>query len=200
MHELNGALHGVSMSSELLARSAAVMAAGHADGAALAARSRTEMKHLKEALKAFEHRLSPSTQARRHSSAPALQTVWEDAETCLRPAFRRGQHVLNRTLQPEEILLDIRQDELFDLLTGLILVVLGSSAEGSALNLSIAADSDTAIVGMTCSGATRSALSVELHREVMRCAVESLGGRVVWQESEVERKAQLTLPRSAVPG
>lgn len=197
LHEVNGSLNGLALSTELLSR---VLPARESDDAAanaasLLQRSRNELGRLKQALKGLELRLLPGTEGlpapRRTPFAKAL----EDVQSLLMPAVRRGQ--LEWRLAPEvaaKAAMALRPEDGFDLLAGFAIVAIDAAAPRSVLELVARLDGPELAIEMVCTGATQATLTVELHRELLRVVVAGVGGRVEWQQSGRGSRARMVLP------
>lgn len=192
LHEVNGGLNGLALSTELLSR-VLPAAAGEPDAAVgLLQRSRGELARLKQAIKDMELRLAPNEGS---AVAVSLAAVVGEVRSMLSPAMRRCQLEWRATAidvpQPESLQVS-GADDAFQLVVAQAIVAIESAAPGAILALSIGRDGPSAFVVIDREGPSRASLALEMHREVLRRAAALAGGQISWQGP----RSRLALRRS----
>lgn len=204
LHDVNGALNGVTLSTELLARlaaPAAVEGAGGSQAGTLLQRARGELVRLKQSLKVLEQRLLPTVAGQSMARGASLFATLSEAQAVLLPAVRRAQHELQLAL-PDDAQdtraagprLAMRADEAFDLVAGLLIVAIEGAAPHSTLAVSIDAQGADVLLSVEHGGAAQAGVGLEIHRELLRQAASSAGGSVEWHQSGSGMRARLRLP------
>jgi hypothetical protein len=198
LHDVNGSLNGLALSTELLSRLQQRGAADPASAANLLLRTRNELGRLKLALKALENRVAPGGLVGEAPvrEAPLIATLHE-VQTVLLPAIRRGQHELRPAVHEGELAIDARPDELFDLLAGLAIVMMEGAPPRTTLDSRIEASEESATVIIDHEGRARSGISLEIHRELLRSTAAHASGAVEWHQSGAGSRARLRLPLAA---
>lgn len=196
LHDVNGSLNGIALSTELLSRLQQREAADPASAASLLLRTKNELNRLKVALKALESRVSPpGVSGQVPSRLTPLVATMQEAQTVLMPAIRRGQHELRIALRTDEVQLELRSEDLFDLVTGLAIVAIEGAPSRVAFDAVVESTPTEATVTIEHAGSPRAVMAVEMHRELLRAAVRHSGGHVEWQQSGGGSRGSLRLPR-----
>lgn len=199
LHDVNGSLNGLALSTELLARllpTTRESADAVANSANLLQRTRNELGRLKTALRSMELRLAPG----RGTGAPPpprtpFDAALQDVQSVLMPAVRRNQ-LEWRLAAPagESVVVALRPEDSFDLLAGLAIIVIDGAPARSVLELTAVRDGDRALLVIGHAGIPQAGFALELHRELLRVAVTHAGGIVDWQQSVQGAVARLALP------
>lgn len=201
LHDVNGSLNGIALSTELLSRLQQRDPADAASAAALLLRTKNELGRLKLALKTLENRVAPggvSGQATARQ-APLVATL-DAARALLLPAIRRGQHELRLVTRSEEIAIALRPDDLFDLLAALCIITIEGAPARTALDLTVDCSEREGLLTIEHAGQARAGIGLEMHRELLRNAIAHAGGSVEWQQSGAASHARMRLPRAHSPG
>jgi hypothetical protein len=201
LHDVNGSLNGLALSTELLSRLQQREVADAASAASLLLRTKNELGRLKVALKALENRVAPGGLS---GQAPARQAplvaTFHEVQGVLLPAIRRGQHELRLEVPPGELAIVSRPEDLFDLLAGLAIIAIEGAPPGAALHVAFDSTSAEAVLALEHAGEARASMALELHRELLRHAVGHAGGTVDWHQSAAGARARLRLPRAKPAG
>lgn len=201
LHDVNGALNGLALSSELLARLLPAVA-GSADAASnagnLLQRTRAELGRLKDALRSMESRLAPVSAPGSAAPRTAVGAALQDLQTLLMPAVRRSQLEWQAPAAAgDSVAVAVRPEDSFDLLVGLAIIAIESAPVRSALELTTALDGECVLVGVGHTGGPpQASFALELHRELLRAAVAYVGGSVEWQQSARSLMGRMRLPRA----
>ncbi len=197
LHDVNGSLNGLSLSTELLSRLQQRETADPASAASLLLRTRNELGRLRVALKALESRVSPGVAGQAPARESKLLATLQEVQAALLPALRRGQHDLDAPATIDELAVEVRPDDLFDLLAGLAIVTIEGAPSRSALELLVGSTDLQATVTLGYAAQASTGIGLEIHRELLRAAALQSGGAVEWQQSAVGSRVRLSLPRSA---
>jgi hypothetical protein len=198
LHDVNGSLNGLALSTELLSRLQQRDANDAESAATLLLRTKNELSRLKSALKALEQRAAPgglAGQAPAPRQAPLMATL-QEVQAVLLPAIRRGQHELRPAQDAAEVPIASRPEDLFDLLAGLAIIAIDGAPPCAALEVAVEAGGDEALVTIGHAGPSRAGIALEMHRELLRNAAAHAGGAVEWQQSGAGTRARLQLPRA----
>jgi hypothetical protein len=197
LHDVNGSLNGLALSTELLSRLQQREPADAASAASLLLRTKNELGRLKVALKTLENRVGPgglSGQAPARE-APLLATL-EEVQAVLLPAIRRGQHELHPAVHSAEIAIASRPEDLFDLLAALCIIAIEGAPPRAALDIAVESSGGEALVTVEHPGQARAGIALEMHRELLRTATAHAGGSVEWHQSGAGSRARMRLPRA----
>ena len=201
LHDVNGALNGVTLSTELLARLPASQVAEASEGAAagpLLQRTKAELTRLKQSLKALEQKVLPAPSGRPGVRSAALLATLQEVQALLLPAFRRGQQELQfEAGAAQDPAVALRADELFDLVAGLLIVALEGAAPHSTLRVTSQVDEDSAVLAVEHRGPAQAGIALEIHRGLLREAAAQAGGAVEWHQSGSGARTRLRLPLQA---
>ncbi len=195
MHDVNGSLNGLALSTELLSRLQQRDAADPASAANLLLRTKNELSRLKLALKALENRVLPGVSGQLPARMAPLVATMQEAQAVLMPAVRRGQHELRIALRTDEVLLDLRAEDLFDVVAGLAIVAIEGAPPHAVFDAVVESTPSEAILTIEHAGTPRAVMAVEMHRELLRAAVRHSGGLVEWHQSGAGSRGRLQLPR-----
>jgi hypothetical protein len=200
LHDVNGSLNGLTLSTELLARLLPATREPPADTAASAAnllqRTRSELGRLKTVLRAMELRLAPgggpgTTPSPRTPFDAALQ----DVQSVLMPAVRRNQLEWHLAAPAgESVVVALRPEDSFDLLAALAIIAIEGAPARSVLELTTIREGDRVLLAIGHAGSPQASFALELHRELLRVAATHAGGSVDWQQSARGAVARLALP------
>jgi hypothetical protein len=201
LHDVNGSLNGLALASELLSRLLPAAAPG-GDGAASAAsllqRSRNELGRLKQALKGLENRVSPGIAGMPSPRRAACAAILRDVDAVMLPAVRRGQLEWRLTLEVgDDLQVELRPDEAFDLVAGFAIVAIESAPPRSVLELAARRDGTRLVLALEHGGVAQPTMAGELHRELLRLVASLAGGNAEWQQSAAVSRARLSLPIAA---
>ncbi len=196
LHDINGSLNGLSLSTELLSRLQQRATADPATAADLLRRTCNELGRLKLALKALESRVAPGVLGQVPARESPLVSTVKQVLAVLLPALRRGQHELHASLEIAEIPVEAGPDDLFDLLAGLIIVTIDAAPPHCALDVSIVSTDRLATITIAHASQPRSGMGHEIHRELLRTAALLAGGTVEWQQSAAGSRGRLRLRRA----
>jgi hypothetical protein len=200
LHDVNGSLNGLALSTELLSRLQQRDAADPASAASLLLRTKNELGRLKVALKALENRVAPGLAGQAPArEAPLVATLLE-VQGVLLPAIRRGQHELRYPVDPAEVAIGSRPEDLFDLLAGLAIVMIEGAPTRTALDVTIESSGDEVTVSVGHAGPARAGIALETHRELLRNAAMHARGALEWHQSGAGSRARLRLPRAHARG
>lgn len=201
LHDVNGSLNGLALSTELLSRLQQREVADAASAATLLLRTRNELGRLKVALKALENRVASGgvTGQAPVRQAPLVAT-FQEVQAVLLPAIRRGQHELRLEVRPGDTPVVSRPEDLFDLLAGLAIITIEGAPPGAELRAVFESSGTEAVVTIEHAGQARAGMTLELHRELLRHATGHSGGAVEWQQSGAGARARMKLPRANAPG
>ncbi len=201
LHDVNGSLNGIALSTELLSRLQQRDPADAASAADLLLRTKNELGRLKLALKTLENRVAPGAVSGQPAArqAPLLATL-EEARAVLLPAIRRGQHELRLASRSAELAIASRPDDLFDLLAALCIITIEGAPARATLELAVDSAEQQAILTAGHAGRARAGIGLELHRELLRNAVAHAGGSVDWQQAGAGSLARMRLPLAPPPG
>ncbi len=196
LHDVNGSLNGIALSTELHSRLQQRDAADPGSAANLLLRTKNELSRLKIALKALENRVSPGVSGQTPARVAPLVATIQEAQAVLMPAIHRGQHEWRIALRTDEVQLDLRSADLFDLVAGLAIVAIEAAPQRTAFDAAVESTPTDATVTIEYAGSTRAVMAVEMHRELLRAAVGHSGGLVEWRQSGSDSRARLSLPRA----
>jgi len=197
LHDVNGSLNGLALSTELLSRLQQRETTDAASAASLLLRTKNELSRLKIALKALENRVAPgglSGQAPARE-APLVATI-EEVQAVLLPAIRRGQHEFRLAVDIAEIPVVSRPEDLFDLLAGLAIITIEGAPPRAAIFVAVDTSGVEARVTIEHAGGARAGMGIEMHRELLRSATVHAGGAVEWQQSGAGSRALMRLLRA----
>ncbi len=196
LHDVNGSLNGIALSTELLSRLQQRDVADPASAATLLLRTKNELSRLKIALKALEKRVSPGVSGQAPARVAPLVATMQEAQAVLMPAIHRGQHELRIAYSTDEVQLELRSEDLFDLVVGLAIVAIEAAPPRAAFDAVVESTPIEATVTIEYAGSPRAIMAVEMHRELLRAAVRHSGGLVEWRQSGAGSRARLCLPRA----
>lgn len=197
LHDVNGSLNGLALSTELLSRLQQREAHDAASATNLLLRTKNELSRLQAALKVLENRVAPGglvgqALARR---APLVATL-QEVQSVLLPAIRRGQHEVRLVAPAAEIPIASRPEDLFDLLAGLAIITIEGAPARAMLDVTVESTGGEAVVRIEHPGQARAGMALEMHRELLRAAAAHAGATVEWQQSGAASRAQLRLSRA----
>ncbi|MCP5327923.1 MAG: hypothetical protein R3E75_03575 [Steroidobacteraceae bacterium] len=200
LHEVNGSLNGLTLSTELLARvpprpGAADAAAQPAD---LLQRTRTELSRLKTILRSMERHLAPAESALGGLPRTPFDAVMQEVQAVLMPAVRRNQLAWQPAVAPTGAAVAVARgaEETFDLLAGFAIIAIEAAPAGSTLEPTTGCDGERVLFGIRHAGTARTGFGLELHRELLRAAVAEGGSGVDWWQLEDGCVARLALRRA----
>jgi hypothetical protein len=200
LHDVNGSLNGLALSTELLSRLQQREVADPASAASLLLRTRNELGRLKVALKALENRVAPGGLSGQAPVREApLVATFQEVQAVLLPAIRRGQHELQVEVGAGEVAIACRPDDLFDLLAGLVIITIEGAPPGAQLQAAFESTDTEAVVIVGHAGQARAGIALELHRELLRHATGYAHGAVEWHQSGAGGRARMRLPRATPP-
>ena len=195
LHDVNGSLNGLALSTELLSRLQQREVNDAASAASLLLRTKNELGRLKLALKVLENRVAPGglTGQAPARQAPLVATLHE-VQAVLLPAIRRGQHEWQGAELPGEIPIASRPEDLFDLVAGLAILSIEGAPPRAAVHVVVETAGGEALLTIGHAGQARAGMALEMHRELLRSASAHAGGAVEWQQSGAESRARMRLP------
>jgi len=196
LHDVNGCLNGIALSTELLSRLQQRDAADPGSAANLLSRTKSELGRLQIALKALENRVLAGVPGQAPSRMAPMVATMQQAQAVLRPAIQRGQHELRIASRTDEVQLHFRAEDLFDLMAGLAIVAIEAAPPRAVFDAVLESTPTEAIVTIEHAGVPRAVMAVEVHREMLRAAVRHCGGCVEWDQSGVGNRGRLSLPRA----
>lgn len=201
LHDVNGSLNGLALSTELLSRLQQREVADAASAASLLLRTKNELGRLKVALKALENRVAPGGLSGQVPvrQAPMVAT-FQEVQSVLLPAIRRGQHEIRLDARSAEVPIVSRPEDLFDLLAGLAIIAIEGAPPGAELHVEFETTGTEGLVTIEHAGPARAGMALELHRELLRHATAHAGGGVEWHQSGAGTRARMKLPRAKSPG
>lgn len=200
LHEVNGSLNGLTLSTELLARvlprpGAATAAVQPAD---LLQRTRAELGRLKTTLRSMGQHLAPAELASGSLPRTPFDAVMQEVQAVLMPAVRRNQLAWQPAVAPTGAAVAVARgpEETFDLLAGFAIIAIEAAPVGSTLESTTGCDGERVLFGIRHAGTARTGFGLELHRELLRAAVAEGGGGVDWRQLQDGCVARLALRRA----